>query len=165
MSKLPVKLFVLIAFISIIFGCSNKNRNAKQKESPPAPVHNGMCELKNLGEASSAVEKKLPNNQYVELQGMSSPKTLIWQDTQTGQIYFATKILGAEGKLFFMDKLKTGEKPAIRSTFTGTLMLWKHLPKGLLVSMKAQFKEQWGVAVDENSTYILKADEKPDGCQ
>ena len=165
MSKSMVILFMLVTSVSIPFGCGNNKNHNEQTKSAPAPVHEGMCDLKNLGEASSAVEKELPNNQYVELEGMSSPKTLVWQDTQTQQIYFATKILGAEGKLFFMDKLQTGQKPEIRSTFIGTLMLWKHLPKGLLVSMKAQFKEQWGVDVDENSTFILKANEKPEGCK
>ena len=164
MSHLLPKVLIIMVLSAFLIGCKNKKNDNNNSASLPPPVHDGMCNMQNLGEASSAVEKKLPNNQYVELEGMSSPKTLVWQDVKTQQIYYATKILGAEGKLFYMAKLKVGETPTIHSKFTGTLLLWKHLPKSLLVSMKKQFKEQWGVDVDENSTYILKANEKPNGC-
>ncbi|MBN2716219.1 MAG: hypothetical protein JXX14_10220 [Deltaproteobacteria bacterium] len=161
--RLPKVLINIVLFFFLI-GCSNKTDSAAAPASPPPPVHDGMCQIVDLGEASSAIEKPLPNNQYVALEGMSSPKTLVWQDVKTQQIYFATKIMGAEGRLFYMDTLKTGETPKIKTKFTGTLLLWKHLPEALLMSMKTQFKEQWDVDVDVNTTYILKANEKPVGC-
>lgn len=163
--------FPTAAYISIMMSCMllascSKQGNPDEKTmSPPPPTHSKMCKIVDLGEASDAVKKQLPNNQLISLQGISSPKTLVWQDTNTQQIYFATKIMGAQGKLFYMDKLKTGETPSIKSNFQGTLMLWKHLPINLLKSMKRQFKEQWGVEIDENKTYILKANEKPAGCK
>ena len=165
MSQWVSNLSIFIVFSCISIGCGSKKNAADNLNSPPAPIHDGMCELVKLGEASSAVEQKLPDNQYVEMEGMSSPKTLVWQDLNTKQLYFAAKVMGAEGKLFYMDELKVGETPQIKTTFTGTLLLWKHLPKGLLRSMKKQFKEQWGVDVDENTTYIIKANKKPDGCK
>lgn len=154
-------------FLSFVlhFGCKSTNTSTESKNSPPPPTHNGMCNLTDLGEAADAVEKQLPNNQYVTLSGMSSPKTLVWQDVKKQHIYYATKIMGAQGKLFYMDELQTGQKPTIKSTFVGTLMLWKHLPIDLLNSMKAQFKDHWGVEVDENTTYILTATQKPKGCK
>ncbi|MBN2343574.1 MAG: hypothetical protein JXX29_18450 [Deltaproteobacteria bacterium] len=157
---------LMIIVIIIVLGCNPNKPSADEAiVSPPPPTHDGMCVLKELGEASDAIEKKLPNNQYVSLQGMSSPKTLVWQDMTTQQIYYATKIMGAEGKLFYMAKLKTGEKPSIKSNFLGNIMLWQHLPTDLLRSMKTQFKNQWGVEIDEKNTYIILADEKPKGCK
>ncbi|MBN2528613.1 MAG: hypothetical protein JXR76_19645 [Deltaproteobacteria bacterium] len=156
---------VFTAFIFSFFGCGNKKKADANTPYSPAPQHDGMCQMMNLGEASDAVEAELPDNQYVNMQGMSSPKTLIWQDLKSKQIYFATKVMGAQGKLFYMEKLATGQTPTIKSSFTGTLLLWKHLPPSLLQSIKKQFKEQWAVEIDENATYILMANQKPQGCK
>jgi hypothetical protein len=161
---LPI-LFIMFAFFFLSIGCSKNNQNNREQQTPPPPVHGNMCKLIDLGEASDAVEKPLPNNQFATIQGMSNPKTLVWQDKQTGQIFYATKLMGAQGRLFYMAGLETGEKPTIKSVFTGTLLLWKHLEKSLQLSMKKQFHDQWGVDVDVDHTYIMIADKKPEGCE
>ena len=165
MLKFFINNIIFIAFLGTLFGCNTKKKSDDSVLTSPASKHNGMCQQINLGEASDAVEKQLPNNQYVSLQGMSSPRTLVWQDTKTQKVYFAAKIMGAKGKLFYMEELPTGKMPSIKSSFSGTLLLWKHLPGNLLTSMKAQFKAQWGTNIDIERTHILVANQKPDGCE
>jgi hypothetical protein len=164
MPKILPFLFISFAFLLIFIGCSGKDRDEQEQLSPAPPVHDHMCELIDLGEASDAVEKPLPNNQFATVQGLSNPKTLVWKDMKTGQIYYATKIMGAKGRLFYMASLGVGEKPTLKSEFTGTMLLWKYLERPLQLSMKKQFHDQWGVDVDIDHTYVIVADKKPEGC-
>ena len=164
MANFVFKVFTPIIWLLIFIGCTKNEGTVQNQPSPPPPVHENMCNLVDLGEASDAIKKSLPNNQFATLQGMSNPKTLVWQDAKNGQIYYATKLMGAEGRLFYMARLKPGEKPTIKSSFTGTLLLWKHIEKGLQLSMIKQFHDQWGVDVNVDNTYIVIADQKPEGC-
>ena len=96
---------------------------------------------------------------------MSSPRTLVWQETEIGKVYYATKVMGAEGRLYYMQEIPRGEAPVIKEEFEGTILLWKHLDNTLAKSMQSQFKAQWDADVDPENTYMIIGNRKPTGCR
>jgi hypothetical protein len=100
--KRTIPMAVLLISAALI-SCSKQVSSKPSDGSVPLPRHAGMCKKINLGEASDLIEQsKIPDNQYCTIQGLSNPKLLMWQDTQTSKIYFATKLMGAQGRLFYM---------------------------------------------------------------
>jgi hypothetical protein len=99
------------------------------------------------------------------MQGISNPKTLVWKDEKSGRIFYVEKIAGTRARLYYMGELKTGEKPALLSEFTGTILLWKNLKPALAKSMAAAFKRDWNTNIDPDNTYIIKGNQKPEGCK
>jgi len=149
---------------ALLSGCQN-SRSEKAPANQPPPRQDGMCTLQELGEASDLVEAgRIPDNQYGRISGMSDPKTLVWQDARTKKVFFAAKVLGAEGRLFYMEELQTGSLPGLRESFTGTILKWPHLHPELAAALEGQFRSQWNVEIDKAQTYIIRGGEKPGGC-
>ena len=123
------------------------------------------CVLKELGEASDLAESKsLPNDTYVHVTGIANPKTLVWQDRETGHVFYVAKIMGTGGNLLYMQQMQPGEKPKILSDFKGTLTRWQDLKKTDSVPMAKALLSKWRFKINPDSTYVIRGRTMPDGC-
>ncbi|MBN2802675.1 MAG: hypothetical protein JXR91_06250 [Deltaproteobacteria bacterium] len=160
--KFSFSILILMIFLSSLCSCAEKDTKDK---STSAPISQKLCKMIDLGEASDLIEKKdIPDNQYCKIGGISDPRILMWQDMTTSKIYFATKVMGAQGRLFYMQELNPGEKPALKEGFEGTITKWSSIDKTLSQSMAEQFKNKWDVTITPADTYIIMGNKKPDGC-
>lgn len=153
-----------ITLLVLATGC----KKSPEDGGPPANADDpSRCVAIDLGEASDIIPsgKALPDNQLVRIQGITSPKTLIWQDSKTKKVYYVAKILGAGGKLLYSQELGPGEEPRILSSFQGTMRRWSSLPKEDAIPMAKALEKEWGVKIDVDKTYLVKGDTKPAGCQ
>jgi hypothetical protein len=141
-----------------------------QDGSPATPANAGdpaRCVALDLGEASDIVQsgKAIPDNQLVKIQGITSPRSLVWQDAATKKVYYVAKIMGTGERLLYSEELAPGQEPRILSEFEGTIRLWSHLPKEDAVPMAKALEKEWGVKIDEERTYLIEGGTKPRGCQ
>lgn len=137
-------------------------------ERPPAPPppDPARCEIADLGEASDLIASgKVPDDKMVRLTGISSPKSLVWQDAATGRTYFVSRVTGAADRwLYYTQELDVGETPKVLSVFEGHIQRWDQLPKQQAVPMAAALKKEYHLDIVPEQTYLITAGSKPEGC-
>jgi hypothetical protein len=133
---------------------------------PPPPPDPARCEIADLGEASDLIAKgPLPDDKMVRVTGISSPKSLVWQDAATKQAHFVSRVIGAEGRwLYYMQELGVGETPKVLSEFEGHLRRWEELPQKQAVPMAAALERDYKIKIDPANTWLITNGAKPEGC-
>jgi len=157
-SRFWISALLGVALLAI--GCGGESATEPQDAPNPA-----RCELAKLGEAADLVESgKIPNDQLVEVEGIADPRTLVWREQKTGKIYFITRIMGTQKRMYYMEQLAPGEAPKLKSLFVGHLRRWDKLPPHEAKPMAQALLTEYKLQVEPEKTYLLAGGVKPDGC-
>ncbi|MFO8070380.1 MAG: hypothetical protein R6V85_00780 [Polyangia bacterium] len=134
--------------------------------SPAPPPDPQRCELRRIEDISSAAERgELPLDAYVEVEGLTDPRTLVWKDSSTGNAHFITKVMGTGRRVYYTEKLDIGESPTARSRLVGHMQRWDRLAEEKAATLSAALEREHDSTVKPSSTWLLTAGEKPAGCE
>lgn len=154
-----------LALVLICAGALGCGGEGTGEQSAPAAADPQRCALAELGEAADLVESgRLPDDQLVALQGIADPRTLVWKDQQTGDIFYITRVMGTQQRLYYMEQLAPGQAPAIKSEFVGHLRRWDKLPEREAVPIARALLTEYKLQVEPEKTYLLVGGAKPAGC-
>lgn len=148
---------IILFFISASFLISCK------EEPLPGVANPQICKLKSIGQVYDIINKKLPLNRFIEIDGMINPSGLLWE---AGDKKIAIhKFMGGEGKLLAYFELKNNEhQPPLVSKYKGILRRWRQLDeKTFNDKVKKQIEDDLIISIT-TETYVLFVDKRPEGC-
>lgn len=169
MSKVFGAMKLLAAAGCVALAVLSSGCKSSESTSPSVPSNANdpaRCVAVDLGEASDIIPSgmAIPDNQLVKIQGITSPRSLVWQDAASKKVYYVAKIMGTGERLLYSEELAPGQEPRILSDFEGTIHLWSHLPKEDGPPMAKALEKEWGVKLDVDHTYLVQGGTKPAGC-
>jgi hypothetical protein len=155
------KKYIFSSFLLFGLGCKTNSTDDKIISRDPS-----SCKVVDVGEATDFFTRKvgITTDRMITTQGLAHPQALVWRDQQTNLNYYVTRVMGTEQRLFFIKQIKNDERPGIASQFSGHLLGWNELPKTLSAPIVRAFASQYSLKIDTNKTYVILADEKPQGC-
>jgi hypothetical protein len=88
----------------------------------------------------------------------------VWKEKQTGNIYYITRVMGTQKRLYYMEELAPGEAPVLKSLFVGHLLRWDRLPERRAAELTKALLTEYKLEVEPDKTYLLFGGQKPAGC-
>jgi hypothetical protein len=156
-----------LVFLSIFLTAAAVLPLSCRSSSPEATQSKDQarCKPVDLGEATDLVQQgQLSDDRMAVVQGIADPRILVWRDSKTGNIFYITRIMGTEQKLFYLRQIGVDEKPGIESEFLGHLLRWDKLPLERSLPIANALATQYRINIKPESTYVIDADGKPSGC-
>ena len=153
----PTKDIVLVLAASLLVACGGEEDagSASRRAAPTAK----QCALAELGEAADRVAAgDLPSRQYAKLTGLTDPRTLVWQDERTKDVFYITRVMGTERRLYYMEQLETGEEPVPKSTLVGTITRWSELPPERGVVLARALKREYDLEIEPERTWLMEGE-------
>jgi hypothetical protein len=145
--------------------CGESDPSSSRK-GPAPPSDPQRCELRRIDDVSSAAEHgELPLDAYVEVEGLTDPRTLVWKDSATGNAHFITKVMGTARRVYYTEQLDIGESPSARSRLVGHMQRWDRLEDRKAATLSAALEREYDLEIEPSSTWLLTAGEKPAGCE
>lgn len=156
-SKITIFKLILISIILSLWGSC-------KKESLPGEKDPTVCNLKKIGAIYEIVNKGIPLDRYVFVEGILHPSGLIWE--YKGKRAALHKFLGAEGKVLAYFELSKNEvQPPFINGYKGTFKKWKYLDQTIFNdNVKKNIEESLSFEVTMD-TYVFFINKKPEGCK
>jgi hypothetical protein len=156
------KVFTRFAVICLLSGCQANETSDPQRIAEPDPAR---CEAADLGEAADLFAKgDPPSGCLARIDGLTDPRTLVWKDEATGAVFFITRVMGTQRRLYYMAPVKPGEEPKALSVVEGHLQRWSDLEPRKGVTLSRALEREYSLKIDPQKTYLLTAGEQPAGC-
>jgi hypothetical protein len=131
-------------------------------DTPPDPAR---CDAMDLGEAADLFSKgDPPSGRIARIDGLTDPRTLVWKDEATGAVFFITRVMGTERRLYYMAPVKPGEEPKALAGVEGHLQRWSDLDPRKGATLARALEREYSLKIDPKVTFLLTAGEKPAGC-
>ncbi|MCP4604919.1 MAG: hypothetical protein GY847_31090 [Proteobacteria bacterium] len=152
--------FTILLSVVVWTSCKKGSHDEASSKKDPA-----RCDIIDLGEAADLVENSsIKDDKMVFVHGIAHPHSLVWRDQRTGNVYYITRVMGTEQKLFFLKRVPDGEKPRVLSEFRGHLLRWNKLPLERSAPIAAALASQYNIHIKSESTYVIDGNGKPEGC-
>ena len=136
--------------------CSDRSR---------VSIDPARCTITDIGDAMVFIENgNIDSNRMVHTEAIPDQHSLIWKDKKSQEIYYITKLMGTQQKLFFKKRLVSGEKPGFVASFAGHLLRWDELHQTESIPIAKALDSEYGIQIIPDQTYLINADTKPKGC-
>ena len=156
------RTILLWLIVHLTLGCG-----AEKTTDPPGGLDRdpARCEVAELGEAADLFEKgDPPSGRIARIDGLTDPRTLVWKDETTGAIFFITRVMGTQRRLYYMAPVKPGEEPRALAVVEGHLQRWSDLEPKKGVTLSRALEREYSLKIDPAVTFLITAGEKPSGC-
>jgi hypothetical protein len=165
MRLIDILAVAALAAVSVALGACGDTRKEPIPGKEPPPPDPARCEVASLGEAADLFEKgDPPSGRLTRIDGLTDPRTLVWKDEATGGVFFITRVMGTERRLYYMAPVKPGEEPRALSVVEGHLQRWSDLEPRKGATLSRALEREYSLKIDPQTTFLVTAGEKPAGC-